>query len=459
MVATRRGRKSSDASASSEPGKGDDNNSEKKIVQSPKRRSSRLRSASHDSPLTTTPPGTTTSRRSAKSKLTDDAMLDKGKKQSLSAKKNDSLPKRKVGRPRSKSVPSTLEAALNEEADKVVEDVVASTKESAKEPTTNMTSSRPKRSRSLSKDVSVTEVKGRKRSASVASASSLGSTKAKKVGPATSTIKRSKATPNEKEPPKAVTLKGMEDEGTDKKKTTPLVVSLTAISKSKIATISAEKIKDRMQKKKSPRNELTNFIPGYTAALRLDSSSLNNQRPGLESLRRRALTTDKSTAAFMKGTVANRQQTKAIVSSKEVSSSSSSSAILSSSFKKGTKREAPNHAGDKWFGMVPTPLTDDVKRDLNVIRSRNYLDPKRFYKSSDKAGKFIQVGTVIEGNTEFNSSRLTKKQRRANLTEELMADPATADYAQRKYKKMQQAKSATYKKQNNFKKRGKRQHF
>lgn len=384
-------------------------------------------------------------------------MPDSGKHHVQSAKKVDSLSKRKVGRPRSKSVPSSLEAALTEEADKPVVAVVASQKTSAKEPTTEKTSSRPMRSRSLSKDASVTEGKGRKRSASVASASSLGSTTGKKVGTATSS-KRSKATPNKKETSKAVASKEIEDKGTDKKKLTPVVVSLTAISKSKIATISAEKIKDRMQKKKAPRNELTNFIPGYTAALRLDSSSLNNQRPGLESLRKRALTTDKSTAAFMKGTVANRQQTKAIVSSK-VASSSSSSAIISSSFKKGTKREAPNHAGDKWFGMVPTPITDDVKRDLNVIRSRNYLDPKRFYKSSDKTGKFIQVGTVIEGNTEYNSSRLTKKQRRANLTEELMADPATADYAQRKYKKMQQAKSATYKKQNNFKKRGKRQHL
>ena len=453
MVATRRGRKSSDASASDKADKRDGNNSENKTMESPKRRSSRLRSASHDSPLK--PPGTT--KRRIRSKLTDDTMPDSGKHHVRSAKKADSLSKRKVGRPRSKSVPSSLEAALTEEADKPVVAVVASQKTSAKEPTTEKTSSRPMRSRSLSKDASVTEGKGRKRSASVASASSLGSTTGKKVGTATSS-KRSKATPNKKETSKAVASKEIEDKGTDKKKLTPVVVSLTAISKSKIATISAEKIKDRMQKKKAPRNELTNFIPGYTAALRLDSSSLNNQRPGLESLRKRALTTDKSTAAFMKGTVANRQQTKAIVSSK-VASSSSSSAIISSSFKKGTKREAPNHAGDKWFGMVPTPITDDVKRDLNVIRSRNYLDPKRFYKSSDKTGKFIQVGTVIEGNTEYNSSRLTKKQRRANLTEELMADPATADYAQRKYKKMQQAKSATYKKQNNFKKRGKRQHL
>jgi len=177
---------------------------------------------------------------------------------------------------------------------------------------------------------------------------------------------------------------------------------------------------------------------------------LNNQRPGLETLRKRALTTDKSTMAFVKGTVANKQQILTMAASK------ASNSITATAFKNPPKKEAPNHAGDQWFNMVPTPLTDAVKHDLNVIKSRNYLDPKRFYKSSDKASKFMQIGTVIEGNAEYHSARLTKKQRRTNLTEEMMADPATADYAKRKYAKMQQAKSATHKKQHSFKKHGKK---
>ena len=97
-------------------------------------------------------------------------------------------------------------------------------------------------------------------------------------------------------------------------------------------------------------------------------------------------------------------------------------------------------------------MTEDLERDLTLIRNRNYLDPKRFYKSADSAhrgGKsqpLLQRGTVIEGPTEFYSSRLTKKQRRTNLVDEIMADRETAGWAQQKFRKMQQEKgSATAK--------------
>ena len=430
MAATRKGRRKSSNVSSQGETEADSN------MLSPIRRSSRLRSASHDSPLAPSP---TTKKASDENK--------DNKKGAQSATKAETTPKRKVGRPRSKSVPSKLEA-LPAETDNVIPVVTKDSSPSSEK------ASKPKRARSLSKDKGnkspSSAARGRKRSDSVASASSL----AKEESAVENHEDISHSKRKSKTSSKDIVKTSDQAEQNQKeiaKKRAPL-----ALTASKIATISAEKIKNNLQKKKTPKNELTNFIPGYTAALRLDSSSLNSQRPGLENLRKRALVTDKFTSAFVKGTVANQQQTQAIVSSKP---SSSSSLVVASSFKKGTKREAPNHAGDKWFGMVPTPLTDDVKHDLNVIRSRNYLDPKRFYKSSDKASKFLQVGTVVEGNTEFNSSRLTKKQRRSNLTEELMADPATAEYAKGKYKKMQQAKSAKWNKQNRHKKRGKRQHM
>ena len=104
--------------------------------------------------------------------------------------------------------------------------------------------------------------------------------------------------------------------------------------------------------------------------------------------------------------------------------------------------------GDGWFGMRPSPMTNEVKNDLALIRNRNYLDPKRFYKSADvQSGKhknMVQVGTVIEG--AFSSSRLTKKQRRSNLTDEVLADAALSSYAQTKFRNMQREKTAASKK-------------
>jgi predicted RNA-binding protein with PIN domain len=36
--------------------------------------------------------------------------------------------------------------------------------------------------------------------------------------------------------------------------------------------------------------------------------------------------------------------------------------------------------GSKWFDMSSHELTEDVKRDFALLRMRNYLDPKKFYK-------------------------------------------------------------------------------
>jgi hypothetical protein len=194
-------------------------------------------------------------------------------------------------------------------------------------------------------------------------------------------------------------------------------------------------------------NELSKLIPGYRAPLKLSCSALDEKyRPagGLEALRRQAVRTDKSTAPIVAGTKDHQMHTKVMLQkSKSGGGLPLTFAGAYSSFKKGTKALPKNDAGKDWFGMAPTPVTDELKRDLALIRNRNYLDPKRFYKSSDATGKVVQLGTVIEGAAEFYSSRLTKKQRRGNLTEEIMADPAVATYAQDKFQKMQHAKAKT----------------
>jgi hypothetical protein len=216
-----------------------------------------------------------------------------------------------------------------------------------------------------------------------------------------------------------------------------------------------EKKKDRKAKKKREKNELTKLIPGYTAPMKLNTSSLDQYRPagGIKELQRRAERTDASTKHFV--VEASKKHTDAMQNGSN-SSLPTSYAAAYSSFKQGKKRAPDNTAGKGWFGMEPTPMTDELKTDLAVIRNRNYLDPKKFYKSADKHHKIVQLGTVIEGATEFYSSRLTKKQRRNNFTEEIMADPASADYAKKKFKKMAQEKTSQAQKRSHKPKRGKK---
>ena len=205
-----------------------------------------------------------------------------------------------------------------------------------------------------------------------------------------------------------------------------------------------KKILLELRQEKTPKghsqqvgNSLTLLIPGYIAPMKLESKASDTL--SLSEFRQQAERTDKSTKDFVLGqtSVNNNIMVK--------SGNGFMPTIYSSkfaSFKYGTKKLIDLSAGSGWFHMQPATMTDSLKTDLAVIRHRTYLDPKRFYKKSDKSsGKVLQVGTVIEGAAEFYSSRLANKDRRQTLTAEIMADPGTADYAKRKFKKMQQEKS------------------
>jgi hypothetical protein len=83
-------------------------------------------------------------------------------------------------------------------------------------------------------------------------------------------------------------------------------------------------------------------------------------------------------------------------------------------------------AGPKWFGMQAPVMTDAVKRDLSLLRMRNFIDPKRFYKGNDhkrKLPKHFQIGTYIE--SAFEKQRLTKKARKATIADEIFVRVAT----------------------------------
>ncbi|RCK64712.1 rRNA-processing protein fcf2 [Candida viswanathii] len=80
----------------------------------------------------------------------------------------------------------------------------------------------------------------------------------------------------------------------------------------------------------------------------------------------------------------------------------------------------------RWFNMKQPEMTPEIKRDLQIIKQRSALDPKRHYKKEKwEIPKYFQMGTIIEGNTEFYSARLTKKERGKTMVEELLHDDNT----------------------------------
>ena len=95
--------------------------------------------------------------------------------------------------------------------------------------------------------------------------------------------------------------------------------------------------------------------------------------------------------------------------------------------------------------MPKTVVTDQLKRDLQLLEMRSVLDPHRHYKKESRKGKvpiFSQLGTVIEGPTEWYSSRLNKKDRSKNFVEEALATEQDSGRFKRKYGEIQDKKTS-----------------
>ena len=90
-------------------------------------------------------------------------------------------------------------------------------------------------------------------------------------------------------------------------------------------------------------------------------------------------------------------------------------------------------------------MTPQLKRDLQLIEMRSVLDPHRHYKKStgkNKMSAFSQVGTVIEGPTEWYSSRIDQKDRATTFVAESMASERETGRFKRKYDEIQEKKTS-----------------
>ncbi|XP_014889993.1 deoxynucleotidyltransferase terminal-interacting protein 2 [Poecilia latipinna] len=108
------------------------------------------------------------------------------------------------------------------------------------------------------------------------------------------------------------------------------------------------------------------------------------------------------------------------------------------------RAERAKSTGDGWFGMKAPELTQELKGDLQVLKMRGSLDPKRFYKKNDRDGfpKYFQVGTVMDSPVDFYHSRVPKKERKRTMVEELLHDAEFRQKNKRKYQQIIAAKAA-----------------
>ena len=116
-----------------------------------------------------------------------------------------------------------------------------------------------------------------------------------------------------------------------------------------------------------------------------------------------------------------------------------------SKLKREAKKLGAKSAGKSWFDMPAVEYTPELRRDMRLLKLRGAYDPKRFYKTDDtsKLPKHFQVGTVVEGAQDFYSARLSKRERKRTLTEEVFADAEIKAVRKKRFAKIQAAHAHT----------------
>jgi len=128
--------------------------------------------------------------------------------------------------------------------------------------------------------------------------------------------------------------------------------------------------------------------------------------------------------------------------------------MMTSRINNGIKSLRNGHAAERkssrpWWKIEEREMTDELKRDVEMLRMRHHLDTKRFYKVESKDKKLkgpklknFHVGTIIAGAFEPKSQTLRKKDRRTNFVNEMLADSVQRRKIRHRFANLQQKSEA-----------------
>merc|ERR1711892_487680 len=111
--------------------------------------------------------------------------------------------------------------------------------------------------------------------------------------------------------------------------------------------------------------------------------------------------------------------------------------------KKLRREEREKTKGSDWYNMPALELTEERKRDLELLQMRGVPDPKRFYKKNtmDIIPKYFQIGTIVDSAADFYTDRMPMKDRKKTMVDELLADAEFKKRQKRKYVEIIQDKA------------------
>lgn len=97
---------------------------------------------------------------------------------------------------------------------------------------------------------------------------------------------------------------------------------------------------------------------------------------------------------------------------------------------------------DQQFKTRAPEMTKELKRELQILQMRRYLDPKRFYKGKGAFEKKLpvdfEVGTIVPTILDRRAMRhQPRKARQKTLTDTIIRDESFKKYSKRKYLEIQ----------------------
>lgn len=98
--------------------------------------------------------------------------------------------------------------------------------------------------------------------------------------------------------------------------------------------------------------------------------------------------------------------------------------------------------GPEWFNMKAMELTSELKSDLDAIRLRSHLDPKKFYRRTDmkEYPKFFSIGTIVNAPSEPLTNNLARSSRKKSLAEQLLEEDEEKNFTRKKWTLLMKSK-------------------
>lgn len=106
------------------------------------------------------------------------------------------------------------------------------------------------------------------------------------------------------------------------------------------------------------------------------------------------------------------------------------------------RQQVKDTAGKQWFDMPAPTITPELQKDLKLLQLRDAIDPKRHYKKSGSKSKalpkYFQVGTMVGSSLDYYSGRLTNRERKESIADELLSDQNFSAYRKRKVREIEE---------------------